>query len=70
MYSFVYPGTTFEEYPRNIKNSPIHEKLTKEGAVWNQLSNWEVPSYFNKEGKSNMVTSNLIFNIFNIFWSL
>ena len=49
-YAFVYPGTTFNEYPRDIKNSPIHQQLTKKGAVWNQLSNWEVPRYFNKEG--------------------
>ena len=55
MYAFVYPGTTFDEYPRNIKNSPLHEILTKEGAVWNQSNNWEVPRYFDKEGINSSI---------------
>ena len=49
-YAFVYPDTTYKEYPRDVKNSPLHEQLTREGAVWNQLSNWEIPRYFNREG--------------------
>lgn len=49
LYANHFPFRQFET-SRDVRHSPIHEKLAERGACFGQLSGWERPNWFAPEG--------------------
>lgn len=48
-YKLRYPGAE-STVARNLRLSPLHERLDKKGAVWGAKNGWERPLWFAPEG--------------------
>ena len=48
-YKLRYPGTE-STVARNLRVSPLHDRLSKKGAVWGSKNGWERPLWFAPEG--------------------
>ena len=48
-YKMRYPGTE-SSVARDLRLSPLHDRLTKHGAVWGSKNGWERPLWFAPKG--------------------
>eukprot|EP00941_MAST-03F_sp_MAST-3F-sp1_P006407 g6407.t1 len=48
-YATHYPTKTFES-ARNVKQSPLHDRLAKQGACFRDVSGWECPDWYAPPG--------------------